>query len=152
MHMKISTKVEYGIIAMIDIAVHSENGEAVTVSSISGRHSISGKYLEQVLTALRQADLIRGLKGSRGGYIISGHAEKITFKQIINALDVTVLGDVYFDSTPENSVITDTLQSCLWNKMTSYLRSFSESVTLEDIADEYRRKNENQVEDYSYCI
>ena len=52
--MKISTKVECGIIALIDIAIHSENGEAVAVSSISKRQNISVKYLEQILVALRQ--------------------------------------------------------------------------------------------------
>lgn len=51
--MKISTKVECGIIALIDIAIHSENGEAVAVSSISKRQNISVKYLEQILVALR---------------------------------------------------------------------------------------------------
>lgn len=61
--MKISTKVECGIIALIDIAIHSENGEAVAVSSISKRQNISVKYLEQILVALRQAHLIRGIKG-----------------------------------------------------------------------------------------
>ena len=49
--MKISTKVECGIIALIDIAIHSENGEAVAVSSISKRQNISVKYLEQILVA-----------------------------------------------------------------------------------------------------
>ena len=68
--MKISTKVECGIIALIDIAIHSENGEAVAVSSISKRQNISVKYLEQILVALRQTHLIRGIKGFKGGYVV----------------------------------------------------------------------------------
>ena len=53
--MKISTKVECGIIAIADIAMNSENGETVTVYSVAERRGLSGKYLEQVLTSLRQA-------------------------------------------------------------------------------------------------
>ena len=55
--MKISTKVECGIIAIADIAMNSENGETVTVYSVAERRGLSGKYLEQVLTSLRQARL-----------------------------------------------------------------------------------------------
>ena len=69
--MKISTKVECGIIAIADIAMNSENGETVTVYSVAERRGLSGKYLEQVLTSLRQARLIKGIKGSRGGYILN---------------------------------------------------------------------------------
>ena len=56
--MKISTKVECGIIAIADIAMNSKNGETVTVYSVAERRGLSGKYLEQVLTSLRQARLI----------------------------------------------------------------------------------------------
>lgn len=73
--MKISTKVECGIIALIDIAIHSENGEAVAVSSISKRQNISVKYLEQILVALRQTHLIRGIKGFKAA--MSSHARQI---------------------------------------------------------------------------
>ncbi|MFR4476199.1 MAG: Rrf2 family transcriptional regulator [Ruminococcus callidus] len=74
--MKISTKVECGIIALIDIAIHSENGEAVAVSSISKRQNISVKYLEQILVALRQTHLIRGIKGFKGGYVVARPADR----------------------------------------------------------------------------
>ncbi len=76
--MKISTKVECGIIAIADIAMNSENGETVTVYSVAERRGLSGKYLEQVLTSLRQARLIKGIKGSRGGYILNKKREDNT--------------------------------------------------------------------------
>lgn len=47
--LKISTKVEFGIIAVIDIASHSLNGNAVTTPEIAKRQNISKKYLEQIL-------------------------------------------------------------------------------------------------------
>ena len=86
--MKISTKVECGIIAIADIAMNSENGETVTVYSVAERRGLSGKYLEQVLTSLRQARLIKGIKGSRGGYILNKKPEKITLKASSAASDV----------------------------------------------------------------
>ena len=94
--MKISSKVECGIISLVDICIYS-NDNVVTVINISARQNISAKYLEQILPQLRQADIIRSVKGAKGGYTLTRPAEKITLKEVINALDSTVLGDVTFD-------------------------------------------------------
>ena len=66
--MKINTKVELGIIALTDIAVHSEGGQAVRSSDIAARQNISHKYLEQILLALRQGKFVKSQKGIHGGY------------------------------------------------------------------------------------
>lgn len=150
--MKISTKVEFGIIALIDIAIHSENGEAVTVYSISNRHNISGKYLEQILTVLRQANFIRGLKGSKGGYVVARPAKEITFKDIIDALDLTVLSDVDFYSTQSDSAIVGTLNEHLWDVMTSYIQKYAESITLAEMAEHCKKSMEENTEQIMYYI
>lgn len=136
--IKISTKVECGIIALIDIALHSENGEAVAVSSISNRQNISVKYLEQILAALRQAYLIRGIKGFKGGYMLARPANHITFQEIIDALDITVLSDVDTGNTSNPSLLKATVQESLWDQMTTYLRTFCAGITLQDMIDRYR--------------
>lgn len=149
--MRISTKVEFGIIAMIDIAIHSENNEAVTVYSIAQRQNISAKYLEQILTVLRQSHLIRGLKGSKGGYIITRPANNITFKEIIDALDVTVLSEVDFFEQ-EDSVIANTVNENLWDKLTDYMQKFAENLTLADIIEQCRKSMEEKSEEIMYYI
>lgn len=149
--MKISTKVEFGIIAMIDIAIHSKNNNVVTVYSISKRQNISGKYLEQILPVLRQAHLIHGLKGSKGGYVLTKPAENITFKEIINALDITVLSDVYFSSESETDII-NIVNDNLWNKITDYMRKFTENLTLADIIEKYNKSLEQNSEQIMYYI
>ncbi|MEE1023792.1 MAG: Rrf2 family transcriptional regulator [Acutalibacteraceae bacterium] len=149
--MRISTKVEFGIIAMIDIAIYSENNEAVTVYSIAKRQNISGKYLEQILTVLRQAHLIRGLKGSKGGYIITRPAKDITFKEIIDALDVTVLSDVDF-LDQEDSVIASTVNINLWDKLTDYMQKFALNLTLADIIEQCHKSMEQKSEELMYYI
>ena len=136
--MKISTKVECGIIALIDIAIHSENGEAVAVSSISNRQNISVKYLEQILVALRQTHLIRGIKGFKGGYVVARPANQISFQEIIDALDITILGDVDAGGADHTSLLKATIQESLWDKMTAYLRQVCTGITLQDMMDRYR--------------
>ena len=133
--MKISSKVECGIISLVDICIYSNNS-VVTVINISARQHISAKYLEQILPQLRQADIIRSVKGAKGGYILTRPPENITLRDVLNALDRSVLGEVSFDSR-EDSLIDDVLSECLWSRMNDYLRSFAENVTLRDIADRY---------------
>ena len=129
--MRISSKVECGIISLVDICIYSNNS-VVTVINISARQNISAKYLEQILPQLRQADIIRSVKGSPGGYVLTRPAEKITLRDVIDALDSTVLGEC---SIREDSQIADAISECLWSKMTAYLQNFTDSVTLRDIAD-----------------
>ena len=138
--MKISSKVECGIISLVDICIYSNNS-VVTVINISARQNISAKYLEQILPQLRQADIIRSVKGSHGGYTLTRPAEKITLRDVINALDCTVLADY---SVKEDSRIADAVSECLWSKMSAYLRNFTDSVTIRDIADKLAANNSEQ--------
>ena len=96
------------------------------------------KYLEQILVALRQTHLIRGIKGFKGGYVIARPADKISFQEIIDALDITILGDADTGGAEDTSLLKATVQECLWDQMTAYLRQFCSSITLQDMMDRYR--------------
>ena len=64
--MKLSTKGRYGLSAMIDLAVYSEN-EAVSLNSIAERQHISEGYLEQLMAKLKKAGLVTSIRGASGG-------------------------------------------------------------------------------------
>ncbi len=149
--MKISSKVECGIIALVDIAINSENGKVVSIADISSRQNISAKYLEQILIALKQANLIRGQKGSRGGYMLARSANKITFNEVINALDVTILCDTYIDDFQESAGYKSIINDCLWDKMTAYLKNFTSKITLAEVAEQCRYANDSDSA-YMYYI
>lgn len=136
--MKISSRVECGIIALIDIELNSRDGKTVTVSNISERNNISAKYLEQIIPSLRQANLIRSIKGSHGGYVIARPSNTITFREIIDALDLTILSDVTIDDGEQSSVMKTVINGCLWNKMTGFLQDFAQNLTLSDAANSYK--------------
>ncbi|MCI5752299.1 MAG: Rrf2 family transcriptional regulator [Oscillospiraceae bacterium] len=150
--MRISTKVECGIIALIDIAINSADGEIVTVSSIAERHNISVKYLEQILPLLRQANLIRSQKGSRGGYVISSSGRDITFKDILNALDINILSDVTFDLPEKNNGYVDAINGFLWKDMTEYMKKYAEKITLADAVTRCRDAAPSDADEFMYYI
>ncbi len=140
--MKVSTRVECGILAMLDIALHADRDEIVNVNGISQRQGISVKYLEQILPALRQARLIRSVKGARGGYVLAKSPREISLREVIDALDVTVLGDVAFHDDEPDNIWKGVLQKALWDQMTHYLQTFAAGISLTDLLEEYQKANE----------
>ena len=83
--MKMSTKGRYGLRAMVDLAMTSENGP-VSIQSIAERQELSEKYLEQLLAMLKKAGLVKSIRGHQGGYLINGNPETISAGDIMRAL------------------------------------------------------------------
>lgn len=68
--MKLSTKGRYGLRALIDLAQYSEE-TPVSITSISKRQDISERYLEQLMSMLKKAGIVKDIRGANGDYIIA---------------------------------------------------------------------------------
>ena len=88
--MKLSKKCRYALRALIDLSVNSGN-EHIVLSGIAERNQISPQYLEQVFASLRRAGIVKGIKGSQGGYQLKLAPEKITVSDILEAVDGSYL-------------------------------------------------------------
>src|SRR4029079_4391191 len=84
--MKISTKGEYGIRAMLYIGMHADEGP-VTSHEIAGRQGIPEPYLRQILALLSKDRLIQSNRGPQGGHILGRPASQITLRQILITLE-----------------------------------------------------------------
>lgn len=82
----ISTKGRYALRVMIDIGRH-QNAAPVSVKDISSRQDISVKYLEQVVSILSKAGLIRSFRGNAGGYKLNVDPEKCTAGDILRVCE-----------------------------------------------------------------
>ena len=85
-NMKISKKCRYGLRALIDLSVNS-GSEHVVLGTIAERNGISPQYLEQVFASLRRAGIVKGIKGSQGGYRLNVDPEDLTVSRILEVLD-----------------------------------------------------------------
>lgn len=137
--MKISTKGRYGLRAMMDLAVFSK-GDHVALNSIAERQGISVNYLEQVFSTLRKAGLVKSIKGAQGGYTLSEKPSEIRIGSILRALegDLAVIDD---DGSDSKSIIQDCLKEMVWDRMNQCFNEVVDSITLEDLADDYKRLN-----------
>ena len=140
--MKLSTKGRYGIRALIDISVYSD-GEHISLNSIADRQGISENYLEQVFSALRKAGIVKSVKGAQGGYILADRPGNITVGKILRVLEgeLSIVSERTDSSEPEDKSISNLLQVMVWDKIMDCINQFADSITLEDLADEYKRKN-----------
>ncbi len=97
----ISTKGVYGLTAMHELSKH-EPDSPMQIKEICSNAKIPQNYLEQLLSKLRKAELVRSVRGAKGGYILADKPEDISVKDILVALE----GDLKIvDSKTENPAL-----------------------------------------------
>ncbi len=136
--MRVSTRVEYGLIALTDIVLYGENGSAVSAPDIAQRENISHKYLEQILLLLRQAGFIIAQKGLRGGYALAKPADTISMREVLNALDNTILADM--DDDKGNDGLRSIIKNCFWKEINKNLNQYTGEMKLSEFAGQCRDK------------
>lgn len=102
--MKLTTKSEYSILALIYIARNQKKG-LIKVEDISSYYDIPHKYLEHLLLTLKQNRLLKAKRGSRGGYSLAIAANKINIAYVIRLMDgalapIESVSSYFFSHTP----------------------------------------------------
>lgn len=131
--MKISTKVRYGMRAMIELA--RRNGDAPVMLGIIARNQdLSEKYLEQLFTMLRNAGLVKSERGNKGGYRLAKKAEEISAYDIFIALN----GPLELVECAVNKECCERLSNCdtagLWKEISDSLKKTLMSKNLEELS------------------
>ena len=137
--MKLSTKGRYGLRALIDLALYSEN-ETVSIASISARQNISESYLEQLIAKLRKAGLVTSVRGAGGGYKLAKPASEISVGDILRALEgslkaVECPGE-RADGCEESSFC---VTKYVWERMNASIQKTVDEIRLSDLIRESRR-------------
>lgn len=138
--MKLSTKGRYGARAMLDLALCSD-GKPILLKDIAKRQEVSEKYLEHVFSSLKRANLVKSVRGSRGGYLLAKDPSKIKLSEIINTLE----GSIAPVECVANEKLCHRASSCItrdiWCKLKESLIDVLDSFTLEEMVRSARAKN-----------
>lgn len=126
--MKLTSKGRYAVTAMLDVALHSQEGP-VPLADISERQGISLSYLEQLFSKLRKATLVASVRGPGGGYRLGREANDISIGIIISAVDESV------DATKCAGKGgcqggTRCLTHTLWRDLSDRISDFLDNITL----------------------
>lgn len=102
--MKLTTKSEYSLLALIFIA-REESGGYVKIEDICGKYGLSKKYLEQLFTVLKNSGYVKTRRGAKGGYMLGKPPSKITLAEIIRLMDgalapIESVSKYFFSHTP----------------------------------------------------
>ena len=138
--MKISTKGRYARRLMVDLAL-SGQGQPISLKDVAQRQQLSDKYLEQIVTPLSRAGLVRSVRGAGGGYLLTRRPEEYTVGEILRPLEgdlapVECATDAQFCERSGQSVTVE-----LWQQIH---RAVSEVVDRTTLADLVARQREKQ--------
>ena len=131
--MKLTTKGRYAVTAMLDLALHYEQG-AVTLSDIAGRQGISLSYLEQLFARLRRSGLVESVRGPGGGYNLATAPGEISVAEIIIGINENI--DATRCGGDKNCSGDDRcLTHYLWEGLSERIHEFLSGITLADLVD-----------------
>ncbi len=84
--MRLASRARYALRMMLDVARHGGDRRPVSLATVAGRTDLSRGYLEQVALSLRNARLLRGVSGRKGGYRLASPPSEISVGQVIEAM------------------------------------------------------------------
>ncbi|MEW6447864.1 MAG: Rrf2 family transcriptional regulator [Bacillota bacterium] len=130
--MKLSTRIRYGVRALMDIAEHSAAGP-VSLKDVARRQEISEQYLEQLILPLKAAGFVRSFRGAHGGFVLSKDASEIRVSELVEILGGTIaLMDCLYDREACSRVDCCAVRD-VWQEANEALRNVLASVTLVDL-------------------
>ena len=132
--MKLTTKGRYAVMAMADLALFKNNGPT-NLTDISLRQNISLAYLEQIFIKLKKNNLVKSVRGAKGGYILEHSPEEIKISNIISAVDeeVKTLNCKKESKRGCNNKTTKCITHNLWDQLDQHINGFFERVKLQDL-------------------
>ncbi len=129
--MRLTTKGRYAVTAMLDLAIHSDQGP-VTLADIAERQKISLSYLEQLFSKLRKSSLVSSIRGPGGGYRPGHPLDSIFVAEIVDAVNENI------DATNCNGKGNCNqgeicLTHHLWQDLSDQIHDFLSSISLADL-------------------
>lgn len=132
--MRMTTKGRYAVMAMADLAKHSDN-RPVSLAEVASRQEISLSYLEQLFARLRRGNLVRSVRGPGGGYLLARKLSEIRIADIIVAVDEPIVATRCKSNSPSGCLSDGSrcLTHDLWDELGHQIQLYLSSISLEDV-------------------
>lgn len=144
--MKISTKGHYALRMMIEFAMNPEN--TTKINQVAKSQKISEKYLEQIVSKLVKAGLVKSIRGAQGGYKLLRKPAEYTVGDILRAAEGNLVPiyclEAHSDSCwREGSCVTKEV----FEQISDAVNTVVDSILLEDLLQKEiaLRKSKSQI-------
>ncbi|WP_259781526.1 RrF2 family transcriptional regulator [Aestuariispira ectoiniformans] len=129
--MRLTKKLMFAIEAVLDIAYHAAD-LPVQSKEIAERQGIPRRYLEQVLQNLVRADILRGVRGPRGGYRLARERRNISVADIVRVVQ-EMDGAMDPLTDPAGSELGHAVLRPLWQELEDQAMVRLEKTSIEDL-------------------
>ncbi|HZQ37660.1 MAG TPA: Rrf2 family transcriptional regulator [Dehalococcoidia bacterium] len=136
--MKVSTKGDYGVRALIELALHYGQGPLQS-AEIAARQRIPEPYLDHLLTTLRRAGFIRSIRGPQGGHELVREPERLPIDEVIEALEGSLIPSPCLDEGSPCARQGGCAQREMWQEVYDATRQILHRTTLADLASRERQ-------------
>ncbi len=140
--MKLSTKGQYGLKAMISLGVYAKD-DYMTIKEIASDVDVSDNYLEQLIALLRKAGYVKSRRGAQGGYKLAKDPKDISVGQILRVLEGSL--------APTSCSCEESMNQCtnhdrcitqeVWIKIRDGINDVVDSIMLETLVNDYEKAN-----------
>jgi len=140
--MKLTSKGRYAVMALADIAAFDKKNP-VSLRDISLRQNISLLYLEQIFFRLKRNNIVKSIRGTNGGYILTKNPDQIKLGTILSAVDekIKTVGCKKDSKKGCNGKLTKCITHNLWDELELHINTFFEKKKLSDLL----RENQNRI-------
>ena len=131
--MQVSRKVDYALRAAIYLSLQKE-GQPVSVKEIASHRRIPQKFLEKIIQDLIRASIVKSHRGAHGGYTLARSPGRISFRDVIEAVEGPISINVCVNERPECSVLSSCNMQRVWQEGQRRLLEFFADTTLADLS------------------
>ena len=130
--MRIPMKVDYGVRALVELAMHFGEGQVQT-AEIAAKQGIPEAYLEQLMTTMNKFGLVRSHRGPQGGHSLGMEPSEITLSMVMNTLEGNT-SPLDCISSPTDCMFSDSCaQQEVWKSVEDSIQSVLTHTTLAHI-------------------
>ena len=139
--MKLSMRSDYGARAVIDLARRYGEGP-IQSAEIAAREAIPEAYLEQLLTSLRKAGLVRSSRGPRGGHELAREPGAISLGEIVRALEGPFLSLDCLGESDGDQASTAAVTRELWEAVADAANGILDGTTIASLVERQRTREQ----------
>ena len=132
--MKLTSKGRYAVMELVDLA-RFDSINPVSLRDISLRQNISLDYLEQIFSKLKKNNIVKSIRGTRGGYVLNKNPNDIKLTNIFYAVDEKIKTVQCKKESKKgcNGKATKCITHNLWDELEIHINTFFENKSLEDL-------------------
>ena len=132
--MKLNSRSRYAVMALADIASFKKQNP-VSLRDISLRQNISLVYLEQIFSKLKKNNIVKSIRGTNGGYVLTKEPEQIKLSNIFSAVDekIKTLQCKRESKKGCNGKLTKCITHNLWDDLEMHINDFFDKKNLADL-------------------